>query len=372
MSFVIRRAVREEVPLFIGVTSGTGAGKTLSAIKMATGIAGRDRPFALVDTESGRARHYAPVPGQTPDFETTFLFDSIELDAPHSSDRYREAILLLKDYPCIVVDQASFEHSGEGGHLEQQQDELQARVKRARERDDKRPDWQLEEAYNRTSWIKPKHDRKKLISALIGVRVPVIFTFRAEEKMEIKEEKEGNRKKTIIIAAKDRPITERWVPICGKEFEPEMLAFFLLVREKRGVPIPLKLNEQHKDFVDLTKPLDEAAGRRFAQWVKGTAIPKTVATQMPESVRQGAGAQASGQPGASSTAQQSGQPVYITPDEALALEARCDENGVNVAALKKAAKVERLSMILATDKPKADAWIDTAIERRKQGAQQAA
>lgn len=274
-----RRAVREQVPLFIGLSAGTGAGKTLSALKLATGIAGRDKPFAVIETEAGRSRHYAPLENEKPDFINTFNFEVLELDAPYSSERYREAIIACKAYPCIVVDQASFEHVGPGGHLERHSDIVQERVERAKKRQgENRADWQLEEAFNMTAWKVVKHERKMLIMDLIAVRVPVIFCFRAEEKMEMKETKDdrGN-KKTIIIAAKDRPLKERWQPICGKEFEPEMLAFFLLVRDKlnadgdkRGIPIPLKLNAQHTGFVDLEKPLDEAAGKLFAAWASGT------------------------------------------------------------------------------------------------------
>lgn len=63
---------------------------------------------------------------------------------------------------------------------------------------------------------------------------------------------------------------------------------------------------------------------------------------------------------------------YITADEALALEARCDENGINVASLKKAAGVERLSLIKKADHERAKQWIDAAIARRKQNTEQPA
>lgn len=53
----------------------------------------------------------------------------------------------------------------------------------------------------------------------------------------------------------------------------------------------------------------------------------------------------------------------ITADEALALETKCTENGIDVARLKRAAKVERLSMILKADHAKAKAWIESAIAK---------
>jgi hypothetical protein len=58
MSFSFRPAVRESVSLLIGLSGGTGSGKTYSAMRLAHGIAG-DQPFAVIDTEAGRAKHYA-------------------------------------------------------------------------------------------------------------------------------------------------------------------------------------------------------------------------------------------------------------------------------------------------------------------------
>ncbi len=55
---------------------------------------------------------------------------------------------------------------------------------------------------------------------------------------------------------------------------------------------------------------------------------------------------------------------YITADEALVLEARCSDNGINVEALKKAAKVDRLSLILEADLPRCHSWIDKAIAKQ--------
>ena len=55
----------------------------------------------------------------------------------------------------------------------------------------------------------------------------------------------------------------------------------------------------------------------------------------------------------------------ISADEALALEARCTEHEINVEALKKAAKVERLSLIFEADLPRCHAWVDAAIAKRK-------
>lgn len=49
--------------------------------------------------------------------------------------------------------------------------------------------------------------------------------------------------------------------------------------------------------------------------------------------------------------------IYITPDQCADLEALCSEYGIQPAALRKAAKVDRLALILASDYSRAVAWV---------------
>src|SRR4026209_336876 len=80
--FTLRPAVRENVPLLIGLDGGTGSGKTYSAFCIAKGLAGGER-FACIDTESGRAKAYADE----------FQFDQGELVAPFTPESYAKAIM---------------------------------------------------------------------------------------------------------------------------------------------------------------------------------------------------------------------------------------------------------------------------------------
>src|SRR5437868_6709766 len=81
-AFKFSPAVREQIPLIIGLAGGTGSGKTYTALELATGMAGGKR-FGLIDTESSRAKHYAD----------RFAFDHGELVAPFRPERYQEAIV---------------------------------------------------------------------------------------------------------------------------------------------------------------------------------------------------------------------------------------------------------------------------------------
>ena len=82
MGFHFRPAVRENVGLIIGISGASGAGKSYSAMRLATGIVGKGKRFAVIDTEARRALHYA---GQ-------FQFDHAELRPPFRPDSYVEAI----------------------------------------------------------------------------------------------------------------------------------------------------------------------------------------------------------------------------------------------------------------------------------------
>ena len=90
-----RRAVRENIGLIIGLAGSSGSGKTYTAMRLASGLSG-GRPFAVIDTEAGRAKHYAD----------TFSFDHADLSAPFRPSSYADAIKAADEakYPVIVVD----------------------------------------------------------------------------------------------------------------------------------------------------------------------------------------------------------------------------------------------------------------------------
>ena len=73
---LFKPAERKNVSLLVGLAGGTGSGKTMSAFRLAKGICG-DKRFAVVDTENGRASHYADM----------FDFDVAELRAPFRPER---------------------------------------------------------------------------------------------------------------------------------------------------------------------------------------------------------------------------------------------------------------------------------------------
>jgi hypothetical protein len=258
MSFQFKPAIREQVGLLIGLAGGTGSGKTFSAMRMASGICG-DKPFAVIDTEAGRAKHYADQ----------FRFDHGDLMAPFTPERYAEAILAADaaKYPCIVVDSCSHEWSGTGGVLEMQEAELDRMAG---------DNWQKREACRMAAWIKPKMAHKKMVQRLLQVRAHLILCFRAEEKIEMVKE-DGKMK---IVPKVSLTGINGWIPVCEKNLPFELTTSFLLTADAPGMPKPIKLQEQQKSMFPLDKPISEESGKLVAQWAAGGAAAGITETEL--------------------------------------------------------------------------------------------
>ena len=306
--FTFRPAVRENVGLLIGLAGASGSGKTYTAMRLASGIAG-GKPFAVIDTEAGRAKHYADA----------FKFDHGDLAPPFRPGAYADAIHAADKagYPVIVVDSMTHEWAGEGGVLDWQAEEFDRLGAR--------------EATKLLSWAKPKQGHKAMVQRLLQVRAHLILCFRAEEKVDMVKE-DG---KTKIVPKEGPGGFKGWLPICEKNLPYELTASFLLMAEKPGVPVPMKLQEQHRPLFPLNVPITEESGARIAEWARGAAAaPKPApAAQSEEGV------------------------VYITPDQVANIETMCQDAGIQLADFKAKAGIERIAMLRADRYEKALDWL---------------
>jgi hypothetical protein len=243
VSISFRPAVRENVSLLIGVAGGTGSGKTWSAMALATGLANGEQ-FAVIDTENGRARHYADQ----------FAFDVSDLAAPFTPDAYAEAILAADQagYPVVVVDSASHEHAGDGGLLDMHEAEYQRMGGK--------------DSAKMAAWIKPKMAHKQMVNKLLQVKAHVILAFRAQQSIEIVKDAQG---KMQVVPKKTLTGLDGWIPIAEKNLPYELTLSFLLTADAPGVPKPIKLQAQHRVFVPLDAPLSVETGRQLGEWARG-------------------------------------------------------------------------------------------------------
>lgn len=259
MAFTFRPAKREAVGLLIGLAGASGSGKTYSALRLAKGLA-NGKPFCLIDTEAGRAKHYAD----------RFAFDHGDLHAPFSPAAYAEAIGAADEagYPVIVVDSASHEHAGEGGILDMQEAELHRMAG---------DDWKKREAVKMASWVKPKMEHKRMVQKLLQVRAHLILCFRAEAKIEMVK---GEGGRMVVQPKQTLTSLDGWIPICEKSLPFELTASFLLLPDAPGIPRAIKLQEQHREFFPAGKPITEAAGASLGAWAAGgvAVAPKPAAS----------------------------------------------------------------------------------------------
>jgi hypothetical protein len=240
MSFEFRPAKRQSIPLLLGVAGGTGAGKTMSALLLARGIA-KGEPFAFIDTENGRALMYADA---FPEMQHGTI------GAPFRPSKYADAVEAgdAQGFPVIVVDSMSHEWAGDGGCLDWHDDLMGGDQKK-----------------NLSAWIEPKKQHKQMVTRLLQMRAHVILCFRAEPKVEAI--REGGQ--TKIVPKASLTGLDGWIPISEKNLPYELTASFLLMADRPGVPQPIKLQEQHKAFVPLDRPLSEETGEKLAAWAAG-------------------------------------------------------------------------------------------------------
>jgi hypothetical protein len=260
MSFEFRDAKREAVGLLIGLSGGTGSGKTFSALRLANGLAGGGT-IAMIDTEAGRAKHYAD----------RFAFKHGDLKPPFTPDRYTDWIKAADDagFAVIVVDSASHEYAGEGGVLDMQEAELQRMAG---------TDYQRRESCKLASWIQPKMAHKHFVSRLLQVRAHLILCFRAEPKVDMKRGANGRME---IVPKVGLTALDGWFPVCEKNLPYELTASFLLKAEHPGHPLAIKLEEQHRRFFPPDQPITEDAGRLLAAWARGEETNPQDATMLP-------------------------------------------------------------------------------------------
>jgi hypothetical protein len=261
-TFVATLAKRTKVPLSIGLFGCSGSGKTFTSLRLATGIAavtGGD--IYLIDTEAGRALHYAD----------RFNFQHVPFEAPFGSLDYLQVIRQCVDAGASVtiIDSASHEHEGTGGYLQTHDREVE-RLSHG--------DASKRGAVNMLAWSKPSSQRRQLINGILQLNANLIWCFRAKEK--VKPERRGGRTEVV---------EQGFMPISGDELLYEMTVNALLMPRACGVPtwnsnypgerLMMKLPEQFKWLGDRNAPLDEEVGRRLADWARGgSGLEPTAAT----------------------------------------------------------------------------------------------
>lgn len=319
MAFSFRPAVRERTPLIVGLAGPTKSGKTMSAHRLAAGLA-NGGVVAMINAEGPRGHQYADK----------YQYVACDIDSPFSPARYIEAVAAAKTLnpAVLIIDSVSHLHDGPGGMLEYHDAEL--------DRMAGTDDFKKRERMTWTAWIRPKKEENEFIYALLGLKCPVVLCFRAKEKIK-------------IVSGKP-PIDLGWQPITSDRVSFETIFTLVLPPHCKGVP-DLSISEMREPFdamVPADKPIDEALGKKLAQWSLGgsTAAMPGAAHGSPPGETAGSAA------------------IYITPEQIATIETLCSSNDIGLGALKQKAVVTKLSEIRAQDYDRVRKWIDNVIQKR--------
>ena len=221
----IRKAQRKQARLRIGLSSPSGAGKSMSALKLAKGITGNWNKVGVIDTENGSADLYSHL-GE---------YNVLPLEAPFTPERYIEAINALEDawMEVIIIDSVTHEWDGKGGCLESNEKIAQTKFKG--------------NTWSAWSVTTPKH--QSFIEAITNSSCHIITTARSKtETVQL----DGKIKK---LGMKD--IQREW-------FEYELTIAFNIDRDTHTV-------STNKDRTGLFMDKDnfiitEETGKQIAEW----------------------------------------------------------------------------------------------------------
>ena len=169
--FKLHTAERRQAKLRVGLFGASGAGKTMSALKMARGLVSDWDKIAIIDTENGSADLYSQLGA----------YKVMTLSAPFIPEKYIQAIKACADagVEAIIVDSITHEWAGEGGILEEA-DRLGKTAKNS---------------FMVWGQLTPRHN--KFINSIIGCPVHIISCGRSKQDYALNEIEKNGRKVTV-------------------------------------------------------------------------------------------------------------------------------------------------------------------------------
>ena len=232
MDYTFTKASKEQAKLRLAIFGPSGAGKTFTALRLATGIGG---DIAVVDTERGSASKYAD----------RFTFDVLELPAGHRDiAAYCAAIKAAQKngYSILIID--SLTH---GWHeLLDEVDKL-ARSKYSGNR------W--------SAWSEGTPKQRSLVDAILDFDGHVIATMRSKTEWTTETTDRG----------KTKPVRIGLTPEQGKgiEYEFDML---MEMNQEHDANVIKDRTSRFQDAI-IDKP-GEDLGKALAEWLKEGKAPE--------------------------------------------------------------------------------------------------
>lgn len=269
--FIPASQITEPLPISIGLSGGSGTGKTYSALRLARGIAEgltgqTGSPIGFIDTENRRGLHYREA------FPEMMHLDFTAEDATgdvtgFTIERWLEVVEVASaaGLPAVVIDSFSHAWAGVGGVLEAKERAQERLVMEAEKRANGRyvvePD-----KFSMLAWAAVKPPYRRLVDAIIRAKTNFIICTRAKAVMQ----KGFGEKAVNAFNAKHRRADVPWNPETDADLMFECTAMIVLDPAAPGCPVhQIKCADQFKSLFDPTRPMTEATGRAMAEWSKG-------------------------------------------------------------------------------------------------------
>lgn len=269
--FIPVTEIHDPLTLSIGLSGGSGTGKTYTALLMARGIAevktGRKgAPIGYVDTENKRALHYKSAFPEMAHFDFKAVDDAGNL-VGFGPERWIEVIDAAEaaELPVLILDSFSHAWEGVGGVLDMHAIALEALVQEAEKRANGR--YTVDPAkYGQLAWAEVKPRYRRLIDRIVRAKCDIIICTRAKPVMQQGfGDKAKNARKT-----KTRREDVPWDPASDGDLMFEMTTMVILDPSAPGCPVhQIKVADQFKGLLDPRRPMGEDTGRAMAEWANG-------------------------------------------------------------------------------------------------------
>lgn len=241
--FNATKAQRERVSLKIGVDGPSGAGKTLSSLKMAYGITGDWSRIAVADTENESALYYA---GELTSNDWLHIPFSPATKDGYSPLNYVKLIEYAEtqDVDVLVIDSISHEWNGVGGCLE-----IVNNIG----------------GNSFAAWktVTPMHDR--FIDKMRSSPLHIIATMRSKADYVIEQNEKGkSTPRKVGMASVQRD---------GTDYEFGVI-FSVALNHRASV-------EKDRTNLFIDRPpfiIDETTGQELIAWSRGGAEPRYIGT----------------------------------------------------------------------------------------------
>lgn len=255
--------ITDPLRVSIGLSGGSGTGKTFTALLIAAGMADemtgeRGARFGVADTENKRALHYKSTFPQMMHHDMRAVDDSGNM-LGFGPQRWIDVIDAVEDagLPVAVLDSFSHEWEGVGGILDMHATTLQRLTGGNDALADKR---------SQLAWAEVKPQHRRLVDRIVRANCNIIVCTRAKPVMQTGFGANAKNARKTKTRREDVP----WDPASDGDLMFEMTAMMILDPSAPGCPVhQIKCADQFKGLFDPRRPMDRETGRAMAKWAKG-------------------------------------------------------------------------------------------------------